>query len=160
MNTLGLVLVGATLLVGLVGVVLPFLPGAFLVLGAILVWALVEQSATGWVVFAIAALCTAVAQVLKYAVPGRQLKASGVPNSTLILGAALGLVGFFVIPVVGLPIGFVLGIYLAELNRVGDLAGAWTATLQALRAVGWSILIELVGAALAATAWFTAVIVT
>ena len=55
--------------------------------------------------------------VVKYVVPGRRLKAAGVPTSTLLLGAALGVVGFFVIPVVGLLVGFVLGVYLAELRR-------------------------------------------
>jgi len=159
-DTLGLVLVGTAIIIGLVGVVLPFLPGAFLVLGAILVWAIVEASPTAWVVFSIAVVFTAIAQVLKYAVPGRQLRASGIPNSTLVLGAGVGVIGFFVVPIVGLPIGFVVGIYLAELNRVRDVARAWQATLQALRALGWSILIELVGAGLAATTWFAAVIVS
>lgn len=158
MSTLGLVLVGAAILVGLVGVVVPILPGAFLVLGAILVWALAEQSALGWIVFSLATFFTALAQILKYLLPGRQLKASGVPGSTLVWGAVVGIVGFFVIPLVGLPIGFVLGVYVAELSRLRDPLNAWTATGQALRAVGWSILIELVGAGLAASAWFAAVV--
>lgn len=159
MNTLGLILVGTAIVVGLVGVVVPILPGAFLVLGAILVWALAEQSATGWIVFSLATVFTAAAQILKYALPGRQLKASGIPSSTLALGAVVGVVGFFVVPIVGLPLGFVLGIYLAELYRLRDVGTAWTATVQALRAVGWSIVIELVGAGLAASAWFAAVVV-
>jgi len=159
-NTLGLVLVGIAIVVGLVGVLVPVLPGAFLVVGAIAVWAFVEQSTTGWIVLTWAVAVTAIAQILKYAIPGRQLRASGIPNSTMLLGAVVGIIGFFVVPIVGLPLGFVLGIYLAELTRIGDLPGAWRATLQALRSVGWSILIELVGAGLAASAWFAAVIVT
>ena len=39
----------------------------------------------------------------------------------------LGVVGFFVVPVVGLFLGFVLGVYLAELRRVGA-AAAWPST--------------------------------
>jgi uncharacterized protein YqgC (DUF456 family) len=159
MSTLGLILVGAAIVVGLVGVVVPVLPGAFLVLGAILVWALAEQSATGWIVFSLAVLFTAAAQILKYALPGRQLKASGIPSTTLLLGAVVGVVGFFVLPIVGLPVGFILGIYLAEVYRLRDVGTAWAATVQALRAVGWSILIELAGAGLAASAWFAAVLV-
>ena len=72
---------------------------------------------------------------MKYAVPGRRLKEVGIPTSTLLLGAVLGVVGFFVIPVVGLPIGFVLGIYLAELSRVGS-AGCLAGDVHALKAVG------------------------
>ena len=80
---------------------------------------------------------------MKYVVPGRRLKENEIPTSTLLLGGVLGVVGFFVIPVIGLVVGFVLGVYLAELNRVG-VDRAWPATMHALKAVGLSILIELV----------------
>ena len=83
---------------------------------------------------------------MKYVVPGRRLKDNDIPSSTLLLGGLLGIVGFFVIPVIGLLIGFVLGVYLAELRRVGSDA-AWPATKHALKAVGLSILIELVALA-------------
>ena len=51
--------------------------------------------------------------------PGSPAQGGGIPTSTLLLGGVLGVVGFFVIPVVGLLVGFVLGVYLAELSRVG-----------------------------------------
>ena len=63
------------------------------------------------------------------------------------------------VPVVGLFIGFVLGIYLAERARVGA-AQAWPSTVAALKAVGVSILIELVAAFLAAVTWVVGVVVT
>jgi hypothetical protein len=97
--------------------------------------------------------------VVKYLVPGRRLKASGVPTRTLLVGGVLGFVGFFVVPVVGLLIGFVLGVYLAERARVGA-ARAWPSTVAALQAVGFSILIELVAAVLAAAVWAVGVTVT
>ena len=81
------------------------------------------------------------------------------PGSTLALGGVLGVVGFFVIPVVGLLVGFVLGVYLAELNRVGRTA-AWPATVHALKAVGLSVLIELTATLLAAAVWVTGVVLT
>ena len=71
----------------------------------------------------------------------------------------LGVVGFFVIPVVGLIVGFVLGVYLAELNRVGREA-AWPATTHALKAVGLSIMIELAATMLAAATWVVGVVLT
>ena len=67
--------------------------------------------------------------------PGRQLKASGVPTRTLVAGGVLAFVGFFVVPVVGMFIGFVLGVYVAERAQVGA-TGAWPSTKAALRAVG------------------------
>ena len=56
--------------------------------------------------------------MIKYLVPGKRLKAT-VPTSTLVVGALVGLVGFFVIPVVGLFVGFPVGVYVAERARVG-----------------------------------------
>nr|WP_284290737.1 DUF456 family protein [Angustibacter aerolatus] len=52
--------------------------------------------------------------MVKYVLPGRRLKDAGVPWWTTLAGVALGVVGFFVVPVVGLLLGFVLGVYLAE----------------------------------------------
>jgi uncharacterized protein YqgC (DUF456 family) len=153
------VLVALAILVGLVGVLVPILPGLVLVLAAILVWALDIGTGTGWAVFAVATLLLVAGTVVKYAVPGRRLKASGIPSSTTWSGVGLGIVGFFVIPVVGLPIGFVLGVYLAEHRRVGA-AAAWPSTREALRAVGVSILIELAAGVLAALTWAVGVVAT
>lgn len=146
------VLVGVAVLVGLAGIVVPVLPGSVLILAAVLVWALEAATSTGWLVFGVVALLLVAGAVVKYAVPGRRLKADGVPNRTLLAGGLLGFVGFFVIPVVGLLVGFVLGIYLSEAHRVGrDLA--WTSTRSALQAVGLSVLIELAAGLLAALSW-------
>ena len=153
------VLVALAILVGLVGVIVPILPGLGLVLAAILLWAISEGSATGWTVFAVAALLIVAGSVVKYAVPNRRLKTTGIPSSTTWFGVAVGVVGFFVIPVIGLFIGFVLGVYLAEYRRVGG-AAAWPSTKEALRAVGVSMLIELAAGVLAALVWVAGVVAT
>lgn len=151
------VLVALAIAVGLVGILVPVLPGTVLVLAAILVWAVDVASTAGWVVFAVATTLLAAGQVVKYAVPGRRLKDAGVPSSALWAGAGLGIVGFFVVPVVGLFLGFVLGVYLVETRRVGS-AAAWPSTIHALKAVGLSILIELAAAMAAAVTWIAGVV--
>ena len=108
--------------------VVPLLPGSLLVLGAILVWASPSAAPPPGRCSPSPRSCIALGAVVKYVVPGRRLKEVGIPGSTLVLGAVLGVVGFFVIPVVGLLVGFVLGVYLAELSRVGGPA-AWPATV-------------------------------
>lgn len=153
------ILVAVVIAVGIAGIIVPVLPGTLLVLAAILVWALEIGTSAGWVVFALCATLLAGGSVVKFLVPGRRLKASGVPNRTLLVGALLAFVGFFVVPVVGMLIGFVLGVYLAERTRVGA-ALAWSSTVGALKAVGVSILIELVAAFLAAVTWVVGVAVT
>jgi uncharacterized protein YqgC (DUF456 family) len=155
----GAVLVcGVLVVIGLLGIVVPGVPGTALVLLGILVWASDDGSVTAWTVFAVATACLVAGAVGKYAVPGRRLRAA-VPTSTLVVAAVGAVVGFVVIPVVGALVGFPVGVYLAERVRVGP-AQAWPSTLEALRAVGLSILIEL-GAALVATAvWIAGVVGT
>ncbi|RYC10882.1 DUF456 domain-containing protein [Nocardioides zhouii] len=153
------ILVAVLIAVGVAGIIIPVLPGTLLVLGAILVWALEVGTSSAWLVFAFATTFLVLGTIVKYLVPGRQLKASGVPTRTLVAGGVLAFVGFFVVPVVGMFIGFVLGVYVAERARVGA-AGAWPSTKAALRAVGVSILIELVAAFLAVATWVIGVVVT
>jgi uncharacterized protein YqgC (DUF456 family) len=150
--------VGLAIMVGLVGIIVPVLPGSLLILAAILVWAIELGTSAGWAVFAVAVTFLAVGTMVKYVVPGRRMQAAGVPNSTLWIGALVAVVGFFVVPVVGLLLGFVLGVYLAEHHRVGA-DGAWPPTRAALKSVGLGILIELFAALLATATWVVGVVV-
>jgi uncharacterized protein len=154
----GLVLVGVAILAGLVGVLLPMLPGLLLCWGAVLVWALVERTAVAWTVLAVATLLFATSQVVKYLVPGRRLRSAGVPWGSMAAGGVLAAVGFFVVPVVGAVAGFVGGVYGAERLRLHTHAAAWPSTVRALRAVGLSVLIELVAGLLIGTVWLAAVL--
>jgi hypothetical protein len=125
----------------------------------VLVWAVVVGQTWGWVAAAVALAILAVGVVVKYLVPHRNLKEYGVPTRTLLLGGVLGVVGFFVVPVVGLVLGFVLGVYLSELQRVGA-NGAWPATKAAVKAVGLSVLIELGAAVTATSVWAVGAVLT
>jgi uncharacterized protein YqgC (DUF456 family) len=149
---------GLLVVAGLFGIVVPVLPGTVLVLLGILVWASVDGSAGAWTVFAVATACLVVGAVVKYAVPGRRLRAA-VPTGTLVAGGAGAVAGFFVIPVVGALVGFAVGVYLAERARVGA-AAAWPSTREALRAVGVSILIELAAALVATGVWIAGALLT
>lgn len=153
------VLVALGIAVGLVGILVPILPGTVLVGAAILVWAWSVGGATAWLVLAVAATVLAAGTVVKYLLPGRRLQVAGIPASTQWFGVLLGVVGFFVVPVVGLVLGFVLGVYLAELRRVGS-AQAWPSTVHSLKAVGLSILIELAAALGATVVWVVGVVAT
>jgi uncharacterized protein len=151
----GEVLVGLVIVVGLVGVVVPVLPGSVLVWAAILVWALATKTTLGWVVLTAATISVGVAQVVKYVIPDRRLRAGGVPRRSIVLGGLLGLVGFFVLPVIGLVVGFLAGVYLSERQRLREHDAAWRATILAAKAAGVSVLVELAGGLLAATVWLS-----
>jgi ABC-type phosphate transport system permease subunit len=125
----------------------------------VLAWAAAQGGAAAWTVAAVATALVVAGAVVKYVVPTRRLHEAGIPARTQWAGVGLAVVGFFVVPVIGLPLGFVLGIYLAELARVGS-ERAWPATVQSLRAVGLSVLIELAAALLAAGVWVVGVVAT
>jgi uncharacterized protein len=146
-------LIAVVIAVGLVGILVPVLPGVLLIFAAIVVWAVVEGGPVAWTACAVAVAILGASQVLKYAVPGRRLRVRGIPTSTLAIAAVLGIVGFFVIPVIGLVVGFVGGVYAAEAARLNNPRAAWESTVAAVRAVGLSILIELAAGLLAAVAW-------
>jgi uncharacterized protein YqgC (DUF456 family) len=147
------VLAGLVILVGLLGIIVPILPGVILIFGAIAVWAFLTGGATAWTVFAISTAFLVISGIIKYTWPGRKMKDAGVSNRALVLGAVLGIVGFFIIPVVGLFVGFVLGVYLSELRRLRERQQAWQATVHAVKGVGLSMLIELFGALSASGVW-------
>ena len=152
--------VGLIMLVGLIGIVVPLLPGLFLVWVAVLIWASGTQTMAGWVVLGIATTLALSGLLLQYVLPGKRLRQAEVTTSSTLAGAVLAVVGFFVVPVVGGFLGFALGIYLAERIKTGDQAIAWSSTKQALRAIGLSMGIELAaGLAIAAT-WAVAVATT
>jgi uncharacterized protein YqgC (DUF456 family) len=152
-DPLGLILVGLAIAAGLVGIVVAAIPGLILIWAAVGLWAFVEQSLIGWLIFAIATLMAIAGQVAKYLIPGQRLKEAGIPTRSLLLGGLLSLIGFFVIPIVGFVIGFVVGVYLSERIRLGSHGRAWPSTVHALRAAGLSIVIELAAGLLVAGLW-------
>jgi len=151
------VVVGLIILVGLIGIVVPLLPGLPLVWAAVLVWASGTQTPAGWVVLGIATILALSGFLLQYLVPGRRLAKAGVTTSSTVAGVALGLVGFFLIPVVGAFLGFALGVYLAERVKLGTHTAAWPSTKHALKAIALSMGIELLTGLAIATTWVIAV---
>jgi uncharacterized protein YqgC (DUF456 family) len=156
----GEALVALACAVGILGVVVPVLPGDLLIGGAIVVWAVVEGSALSWVVAVVAVGVLVVGHVLTVLIPGKRMTGAGVPKRVLLAGGVLGVVGFFIVPVLGLPLGFVLGVYLAEIVRLREHARAWTTTVEAMKGTGLAVLIGVCAAVLATAVWAAAAVTT
>ncbi|MGW5579180.1 DUF456 domain-containing protein [Micromonospora chokoriensis] len=155
------VVAGLAILAGLAGVVVPGLPALPLCWGGVLFWAIFGGAGmAGWAVFAAATVAGAGGVVIKYAWPGRNLKHAGVPTSTLLAGGVLGIIGFFVVPVVGLVLGFVGGVWAAERLRLGSNRLAWPSTVQALKAAGLSMLVEFLAGVIIAALWVAGLLLT
>ncbi|MGV9976244.1 DUF456 domain-containing protein [Micromonospora wenchangensis] len=155
------VVAAIAIVAGLAGVVVPGLPALPLCWGGVLLWAIFGGAGPGrWAVLAAATVVAAAGAVIKYAWPGRNLKRTGVPTSSLLVGGLLGLVGFFVIPVIGLVIGFVGGVWGAERLRLGSNQLAWPATVQALKAAGLSMMVEFLAGLVIAALWVAGLLFT
>jgi hypothetical protein len=140
--------------VGLVGVVLPLLPGLILVWAAGLWWAVADGGgAARWAVLAVMTVLFVAGTLAKYVLPARATAAGGAPWSTLAVGAAGAVAGFFAIPVVGLVVGGVAGVYLAELIRLADWRRAAGTTRAALVGFGIGLLVELTAGLAMALTW-------
>ena len=92
--------------------------------------------------------------------PARSATGAGAPRSTLLLAAAGAVVGFFVIPVVGIVVGGAGVVFLAELARLCSAGAAWQSTRAVLIGVGVGMLVELCAAASIFAVWLVAVVVT
>lgn len=146
-------LVVLAILVGIAGIIVPVLPGVVLVAVALIAWAIVTGGTTAWVGVGLALAVILVGQVAKYLLPGRKMTAAGVPSRSIIVGGVAAVIGFFAIPVVGVVVGFLVGVLLAEQFRLRDLAAAWTSTWVAMKATGFSILIELASVLFGSAVW-------
>jgi hypothetical protein len=144
----------AAIVIGIIGTVIPFLPGLLLSWSGVLIWALFSGRGPGvWVTFGIVTALALLGSAMKYLIPGRRMQRAGVPNRSLVSGGLFGIIGFFAIPVVGLVIGFVLGIFLAELIRQDSAGLAWPSTWHAVKAVGLSMVIEILSGLLILAVW-------
>jgi uncharacterized protein YqgC (DUF456 family) len=136
-------LIALAMAVGLIGTLLPLLPGLPIIWAAALVFGLAEGfDRTGAVAFTLITLVGVAGVSAGLILPHRRVAARGAPASTVAAGVVLGIVGFFAIPVVGLVLGAVGGVLLAERARTGDWDVAWTTTKDLLVGFGIGVAVE------------------
>ncbi|MEV7725014.1 DUF456 domain-containing protein [Streptomyces sp. NPDC087917] len=153
-----LLLVGLVLSLGVLGVMVPGVPGTWLVWAGILWWTLHERSATAWGLLAAVTALLLVVQVVKALLPPRRLRPVGADSRMAVYAGAGALLGFVVLPVVGAVPGFVGGLYLCERRRLGTDAEARASVRAVMRSVGTSVLVELFACLVVAAAWLGAVL--
>jgi uncharacterized protein YqgC (DUF456 family) len=150
-------LVGLAMLVGLVGVVIPLLPGLPIVMASAVLWAAVSGSgAGGWVVAAIVIVIAVAGMVAGTVLPARRAAGGGATWWVLAMGAAGLVVGAIVIPVVGALVGWPVGIFAAEWLRTRQLTSAWRTTRSTLAGQGLGIAVQLGAGVTAVAIWATA----
>ncbi|WP_329333237.1 DUF456 domain-containing protein [Streptomyces sp. NBC_00663] len=158
MGVWDLVLVGLVLLLGLCGVLVPGVPGSWLVWAAVLWWALKDPRPLAWGVLLGATVVLFLSQVVRWTLPPRRLRTSGATPRMAVYAGVGALLGFVLVPVVGAIPGFMGGIYLYERLRLGRHKEARAALRTVMRQGGSSVLAELFTCLLIAGAWLGAVI--
>lgn len=160
MSDLVLGLLGALgVLAGLVGTLVPVVPGLPVAWAAAVATLVAQTGPTPWTLLVVLTLVAAAGTAASVVLPARRLATAPVPRSTLGMTAVGAVVGFFVVPVVGLVLGAVAGLLLAEQRRTGDLASAWTSARGVLAAYGVGVLLELAAGVLLGVVWFVAFLV-
>ena len=155
------ILLGLVMLVGLIGVVVPVLPGLLLIAGAAVIWALVERPGPwGWGAVAVIGVIAILGIVAPTWLSGRRATAAGLPGWVLVAGVAGAVAGFFLIPVVGALIGWPAGVFVAELARHRHPGPAWASTKEVLKTLGLGVAVQFVAGVAMIALWVLAVLAT
>lgn len=155
MNDVALGVLGALgVLAGLVGTFVPVLPGLVVVFLAAAATLLLQGTGPlAWTVVVLLGALTVVGSVLSTVLPARRAATGGAPASTLVAAGVGAVVGFFVLPVLGLLVGGVVGLLLAEQRRLGEWGPAWTSSRGVLAAYGIGVLLEVAVGVLMGLLW-------
>jgi uncharacterized protein YqgC (DUF456 family) len=154
------VLVALAMAVGVVGTVVPVLPGLAVVWGAALAYGLAEGfEAVGTVAFVLITAMAVGGTLAGWILPKRAAEAAGAHRQSIWLGIVLAIAGFFVIPVVGLVVGGLAGLYAGEYQRTHDHAIAWQATRRTVVGFGLAALVQFLAALAMVATWAVWVVV-
>ncbi|MCC9067914.1 DUF456 domain-containing protein [Arthrobacter cryoconiti] len=153
------ILCGLAILVGAAGVIVPVLPGSLLIATSLLAWALAIGEPVGWVVFGVGVVFVGAGMASSAVLTGRVMKERKIPGRSLIVALVVGVIGFFIVPFVGLLLGFAVGLFLSELQRHKAFKPALSSSVAALKATGLGMLAEFGFASLAAGTWGVGVLV-
>lgn len=132
-----------TLIVGLVGLIVPVFPGLTVMWLATLVYALIQNAAdkmTGWdwAAFAFITLLMIVGNIVDNLIIAAKMRDQFIPWSSILLAFAAGIVvSIFFTPLGGLAAA-PAGLFLAELNRLKDRDAALKSTKAYMIGWGWA----------------------
>ncbi|MGD9047428.1 MAG: DUF456 domain-containing protein, partial [Anaerolineae bacterium] len=131
---IALVLTAIAMLVGVIGTVLPVIPGTILIFVAALFYAFIEGFQTiGWPTLLVLGVLTVLATSADIWASSIGAKMGGASGWSVVVGLVASLVGFVVFNLLGAILGAVLGVLITEVLRVGD----WRQALKA--GSGWAI---------------------
>ena len=136
------IVAAALTVAGVIGIVVPVLPGSILIVAGLLV-AGFALGGWAWLLIAPALVLVVAGAVSSYLLSDRTLRKREIPTRVIVLSFVGGVVGIFVVPVLGFLVGFVIALFLQEWLRLRDAKQALSTTWAGVKAVGLGMLIEL-----------------
>jgi uncharacterized protein YqgC (DUF456 family) len=149
---------GLLLAVAAIGAVYPVLPASLLAIITLIAWAWIMGSPAAWTAAVIGSLIATAGWSASAVLTGRKLKQLQVPKRSIAVAVVSAVAGMFLIPVVGLFVGFAAGLLVSEYVRDRDFRSALRSSVETLKATGIGVLVEFGMVCLAGSVWMIGVI--
>lgn len=150
---LATIIAALVLVISVAGTIIPVLPGSLLTIGTLLVWAIIMGSPITWVAAVVGIIVAGAGWSSSLILTGRTMKTRQIPKGPIMVGVVGALIGMFVIPFLGIFIGFAVGLLVAEIVRLKDFPQAWSSSLAAMKAMGLGMILEFGGCAVATSSF-------
>jgi uncharacterized protein YqgC (DUF456 family) len=138
LNTIILVLAFLLMLVGLIGTVVPIIPGTLLIFLTALGYAILEGfHAVGWPTLLVLGVLAALATTADVWASSVGAKVGGASGWSVVAGLLGGLVGLILFTLPGAILGALLGVLVTEIVRLGELRKALKAGTGWI--IGWAL---------------------
>ncbi len=131
------------LLIGLAGTIVPILPGILLMWAAVVCYGFFAGfDVIGVLVIAVVTALAGASIALGVFLPKQAADAAGASSRSQWAAVLGAIIGFFVIPIVGVIVGAVAGIAIAEYHDKDDWGPAWQSTKGVLSGMGLAALAQ------------------
>jgi uncharacterized protein len=153
-------LIVAFMLIGLIGVIIPILPGVFLIWFGVLLYVWRDGFGTlSLATFLFISVLVLFAGLSDLWLPIFGARKSGAAKRTIFTGLLGAIIGSFILPLFGTVVGYILGVLLGEYHKRRDWAAAWQASKGGLAGWGLATAIQLVVGVLVIVLFIWAVLV-
>jgi len=154
-----IVLTFLVMIIGLIGTVLPALPGIELIWLTAIAYGVMSwwtfRATTWWSVawLVVSTLLLIVGEVLSYGAEVFSARKTGASWQAILASVILGLIGTFIFPILGTLVGAILGVFLVEWGRRKNWQEAIKAATGTLMGFGVSIGVQFVFGLLMIGVW-------
>ncbi len=140
----GLIIV--LILLGLIGIIIPLLPGTFLIWLAVLLYVLGNgMEVIGWGSFIFITIIALGTGTSDWWMALLGAKTGGASGRSILFGIGGAIIGSFIFPLIGTIIGYAAGIIFSEYQKAGDWDAAIKASVGGLAGWGLATAVQLGG---------------